>query len=188
MSYILHRYYVQSWSFYQLYGKPGNSVQNSKGMVHPGGNFERGWCIRIPNLTRLGIYLILPKLFINFFKCSPTDNTNIKKFLLFQYVSIAHDTGYRVVIVEPQTSWKLSISELTRRNHHNVTEERLRELLSEFDKVFALYYGWFLSGDSSKTLKDRMLKVLRDCCENIPSFQDSFVRDSSQEQDEPTSK
>ena len=52
-----------------VYGKPGNSVENSKGMVHPGGNFERGWCtqIRIPNLTRLGIYLILIKLFINFF-------------------------------------------------------------------------------------------------------------------------
>ena len=149
---------------------------------------EAGALIRIPYLTRLGIYLILPKLFINFFKCSPTDNTNIKKFLLFQYVSIAHDTGYRVVIVEPKTSWKLSISELTQQNHHNVTEERLRELLSEFDKVFALYYGWFLSGDSSTTLKHRMIKVLRDCCENIPSFQNSFVRDSSLEQDEPTSK
>lgn len=149
---------------------------------------EAGVLIRIPNFTRLGIYLILPKVFIIFFECSSTDNTNIKKFLLFQYVSIAHDTGYRVVLVEPKTSWKLSISELTRLNHHNVTEERLRELLSEFDKVFALYYGWFLSGDSSKTLKDRMLKVVRDCCENISSFQNSFVRDNSQEQDEPTSK
>lgn len=162
---------------------------------------QREWCILVGILKEAGAlkleFLIWPgwafiwswqNCLLIFFKCSPTDNTNIKKFLLFQYVSIAHDTGYRVVIVEPKTSWKLSISELTRRNHHNVTEERLRELLSEFDKVFALYYGWFLSGDSSKTLKDRMLKVLRDCCENIPSFQNSFVRDSSQEQDEPTSK
>ena len=28
-----------TWSAYDLYGKPGNSGENSNGTVHPGGNF-----------------------------------------------------------------------------------------------------------------------------------------------------
>ena len=30
---------VMSVSVYHLYGKPGNSRENSNGMVHPGGNY-----------------------------------------------------------------------------------------------------------------------------------------------------
>ena len=31
----------QTYSAYHLYGKPGNSGENSNGTVHPGGNFPR---------------------------------------------------------------------------------------------------------------------------------------------------
>ena len=110
-----------------------------------------------------------------------TDNTNIKKKLLCSYVSIAHSTGYHIVLVEPKTSWKYSISDLAQKNHHNVTEEILREQLSEFEQIVAVYYGWFLSEDSSRTLKDRMFKVLSDCCVKIPSFKNSLVEDTGQD-------
>ena len=35
----LLRFATQTRSAYHLYGKPGNSAENSNGTVHPGGNF-----------------------------------------------------------------------------------------------------------------------------------------------------
>ena len=103
------------------------------------------------------------------------DNTNIEKRLPYNYVTIAHNAGYYVVLVEPRTSWKYSITDLAVKNHHKVTEDILREQLSKFQQIIAIYYGWFSSAETSRTLKDRMFEVLSDCLEKIPSFKDRLV-------------
>lgn len=110
------------------------------------------------------------------------DNTNTKESSLYKYVDIARSTGYHVVLVEPKTSWKYNIFELALKNHHKVSEEVLRELLSEFHQTIAVYYGWFLSESSARTLKDRMFEVLNDCCVRIPSFKDDLITTMASQQ------
>lgn len=110
------------------------------------------------------------------------DNTSIKKRLLYRYVAIARSNVYYVVLVEPKTSWRYSICELALKNHHNVTEEILMEQLSEFEQIIAVYYGWFLSEDNARTLKERMFKVLTDCFDKIPSFRDDLAKESQQDE------
>ena len=107
---------------------------------------------------------------------------NIKKTLLYDYVDIARSAGYYVVLVEPKTSWKYNISDLALRNHHKVSEEVLGELLAEFEQIIAVYYGWFLSENSSKALKDGLFGVLNECCTKIPSFKDVHGNNSVQDE------
>lgn len=92
--------------------------------------------------------------------------------MLYNYISIAHNARYSVVLVEPRTSWKYSVSECALRNHHKVTEDILREQLSKLQPMNALYYGWFPSDESARTLKDSMLTMLSDCLSKIPSFKE----------------
>ena len=101
--------------------------------------------------------------------------------MLYNYISIAHDARYCVVLVEPRTSWKYSITDCALKNHHKVTEDILREQLSKFQQINALYYGWFPSEENSRTLKDSMLTMFSDCLANISSFRDSLVKDSQED-------
>lgn len=111
----------------------------------------------------------------------PTDNVNIKRKFLYRYLAIARNTGYYVILVEPKTSWKYSISDLALNNHCQATEQMLREQLAEFERIIiAIYYGWFVSEDNSSTLKDKMFEMLHECCTKIHSFKDDFVKDSQQ--------
>lgn len=81
-----------------------------------------------------------------------------------------------MVLVEPRTWWKYNITELAVRNLHDVTEVTLRDLMSKFKQMFAVYYGWFPSEEKLGTLKDCMLQVLRDCMGKIPSFRDQLAK------------
>ena len=87
-----------------------------------------------------------------------------------------------MVLVEPRTHWKYNITELTLKNHHNVTEDILRELLSKFQEIITIYYGWFPSEEKSRSLKDCMLQVLSDCLAKIPSFKDHLVKKNHQDE------
>lgn len=107
---------------------------------------------------------------------------------MYKYVDIARSTGYHAVLVEPKTSWKYNILDLALKNHHKVSEEVLRELLSEFHQIIAVYYGWFLSESSARTLKDRMFEVLNDCYERIPSFKDDLITTMASQQYESEGK
>lgn len=111
-----------------------------------------------------------------------TDNTNVEKRMLYNYVSKAHNARYCVVLVEPRTSWKYSVSDCALKNHHNVTEDILQEQLSKFQQINALYYGWFPSEENSRTLKDSMLRMFSDCLAKIPSFKDYLVNDNQEDE------
>ncbi|XP_068711071.1 2',3'-cyclic-nucleotide 3'-phosphodiesterase-like isoform X1 [Montipora foliosa] len=102
------------------------------------------------------------------------DNTNIKKRLLYWYIDTARSNGYYVVLVEPETSWKYNISELALKNHHQVSEEILRRMCSEFEQIIAKYYGWFPSENCARTIKYRMMEAINGCCATIPLFQDDL--------------
>lgn len=104
------------------------------------------------------------------------DNTNVDSRKLSKYITIAYNTCYHVVLVEPRTWWKYNITELAVRNLHDVTEVTLRDLMSKFKQMFAVYYGWFPSEEKLGTLKDCMLQVLRDCMGKIPSFRDQLAK------------
>lgn len=134
----------------------------------------------IPTKSTLQIRKLV--LVLNRECCFSLDNTNTKESSLYKYVDIARSTGYHVVLVEPKTSWKYNIFELALKNHHKVSEEVLRELLSEFHQTIAVYYGWFLSESSARTLKDRMFEVLNDCCVRIPSFKDDLITTMASQQ------
>ena len=56
------------------------------------------------------------------------------------------------------------------------------EQLSEFEQIIAVYYGWFLSEDNARTLKERMFKVLTDCFDKIPSFRGDLAKESQQDE------
>lgn len=114
------------------------------------------------------------------------DNTNVDKRMLYNYVSIAHDAHYCVVLVEPRTSWKYSVTDCALKNHHKVTVDILCEQLSKFQQINAIYYGWFPSEENSRTLKESMLRMLNDCLDKIPSFKDCLVEGSQDEQGFPS--
>ena len=102
--------------------------------------------------------------------------------MLYNYVSIAHDARYCVVVVEPRTSWKYSVTDCAVKNHHNVTVDILSEQLSKFQQINAFYYGWFPSEENSRTLKDSMLRMMNDCLEKIPSFKDCLVKGNQEDE------
>ena len=102
--------------------------------------------------------------------------------MLYNYVSIAHDAHYSVVLVEPRTSWKYSVTDCAIKNHHKVTVDILLEQLSKFQQINAIYYGWFPSEENSRTLKDSMLRMMNDCLEKIPSFKDCLVEDGQDDE------
>lgn len=105
------------------------------------------------------------------------DDTNIRKELLYWYIDAARSYDYFVVLVEPKTTWRYSISDLILKTHHQVSKEILEEMWSTFDQIIAKYYGWFLSENGVQTLKDRMFEMIDECCETItPSFKDDFQK------------
>lgn len=115
------------------------------------------------------------------------DDTNIRKELLYWYIDAARSYDYFVVLVEPKTTWRYSISDLMLKTHHQVSKEILEEMWSKFDQIIAKYYGWFLSENGVQTLKERMFEMIDECCETItPSFKDDFQKlDNSQDGKEP---
>ena len=86
------------------------------------------------------------------------------------------------MVVEPKTSWKHNVVELTLRNKHSVAEYDMRRMLSKFDPLIAVYYGWFLSRQDSQILRNGMQDILMECLTRIPSFRDSLVNNHQKEQ------
>ena len=60
------------------------------------------------------------------------DNTNLERWESKPYVELADRYGYQVRIAEPHTPWRLDVDELTRRNRHGVTRERIQEMVNAY--------------------------------------------------------
>lgn len=61
------------------------------------------------------------------------DNTNMKWWEMFPYFKNAVKNGYVIKILEPNTPWKISVLKLAQRNKHNVDQEAIARMLSNFE-------------------------------------------------------
>lgn len=61
------------------------------------------------------------------------DNTNMKWWEMFPYFKNAVKNGYVIKILEPNTPWKISVSKLAQRNKHNVDQEAIARMLSNYE-------------------------------------------------------
>lgn len=60
------------------------------------------------------------------------DNTNIKLWEMFPYVTEAVKNGYVLHLLEPNTPWNRDASELVDKNQHNVPMEKIEKSLKNF--------------------------------------------------------
>ncbi len=102
------------------------------------------------------------------------DNTNVLRWEMGSYFKTANIRGYRVVLAEPKTPWRMDPKELAERNSHNVPEETIRKRLGEFQVVIPTYYAWFLSTRDSKALSSYGRRFLVRCLEQCADFRHDF--------------
>ncbi|KAJ1214790.1 hypothetical protein NDU88_002401 [Pleurodeles waltl] len=62
------------------------------------------------------------------------DNTNLHAWEMKPYVAMAVKHKYTVAFREPDTWWKYKPKELERRNIHGVTQEKIRRMLSSYER------------------------------------------------------
>lgn len=61
------------------------------------------------------------------------DNTNIRVWEMYAYVTVAVTHGYVVEILEPTTPWARSAGKLAQRNIHNVPKDKLQKMLQNYE-------------------------------------------------------
>ena len=61
------------------------------------------------------------------------DNTTIRATDATRYVRLARTFGYRIVVREPDTWWRFDVTELAKRNRHNVPEHVIRAMLRQWE-------------------------------------------------------
>ncbi|CAH0553806.1 unnamed protein product [Brassicogethes aeneus] len=62
------------------------------------------------------------------------DNTNKQMWEMKPYAGMGTDFGYILRILEPDTHWCFNEKELAKRNLHNVSKQRISELIDRFEK------------------------------------------------------
>ena len=102
------------------------------------------------------------------------DNTNIRRWEMGHYYSIAQQNGYIVVVVTPHTSWLLQPTELAARSAHGLTLQQCQRKVQDFQETHPYYWAWFLSRrDSDKLLKlahrffDECVSRIPDCAQQL---------------------
>ncbi len=63
------------------------------------------------------------------------DNTNLSPRVCRPFVLLAHDAGYSVVFLEPNTPWAWDIDELFKRNEHGVPRKSLEAMLLAYQPI-----------------------------------------------------
>ncbi|XP_058449672.1 NEDD4-binding protein 2 [Malaya genurostris] len=61
------------------------------------------------------------------------DNTNIKLWEMYAYVSIAAEYGYHLEVMEPVTHWKNNAKRLAAKNIHEVPEHKIKVILGNYE-------------------------------------------------------
>ncbi|KAM5180406.1 NEDD4-binding protein 2-like 1 [Mantella aurantiaca] len=61
------------------------------------------------------------------------DNTNILAWHMRPYAVMALENAYRVIFLEPDTHWKFNVRELTRRNSHGVSREKIQRMKDAYE-------------------------------------------------------
>jgi predicted kinase len=103
------------------------------------------------------------------------DNTNVKRWEMGNYLSLALSNNYAVVIVRPKTSWCNNPEKLAEFNEHGVTADIIRAKLRTFEEITPLYFGWFISEEQSNTLYNLARKSLDECIKLFPQLKDLLL-------------
>ncbi|XP_046543018.1 LOW QUALITY PROTEIN: 2',3'-cyclic-nucleotide 3'-phosphodiesterase-like [Haliotis rubra] len=98
------------------------------------------------------------------------DNTNVRHWEMHFYLNLAHRTNYTAITVIPKTSWRFSPDVLARRNKHGVSEHILREKVHQFENKAPVYYGWFLTEESSKYIRFIAKHLYEECRKHFPDY------------------
>ncbi|XP_067686437.1 2',3'-cyclic-nucleotide 3'-phosphodiesterase-like isoform X2 [Haliotis asinina] len=98
------------------------------------------------------------------------DNTNVRHWEMQFYLNLAHQTNYTVIIVIPKTSWRFRPDVLARRNKHGVGEDILREKVHQFENKAPVYYGWFLTEESSKDVRFIAKHLYEECQKHFSDY------------------
>lgn len=61
------------------------------------------------------------------------DNVNNTSYAARAYVRAAQKYGYEVEFAESDTPWRFNVEELAKRNKHNVPQERIQEMLDDWE-------------------------------------------------------
>lgn len=61
------------------------------------------------------------------------DNTNMKWWEMFPYFKIAVQNNYIIKMLEPNTPWRISVGKLARRNKHNVDQDSIARMLTNYE-------------------------------------------------------
>lgn len=62
------------------------------------------------------------------------DNTNLEYWEMQPYILLGKNMGYTIEILEPFTSWAFKVNELAKRNTHGVPKEKIKSMLTRYDK------------------------------------------------------
>ncbi|EHB02823.1 2',3'-cyclic-nucleotide 3'-phosphodiesterase, partial [Heterocephalus glaber] len=82
------------------------------------------------------------------------DDTNHEAERLQQLFDLADQYQYQVLLVQPQTVWRLDCTQLAEKNQWQLSADDLRKLKPGLEKDFLpLYFGWFLTKKSSEALR-----------------------------------
>ncbi|XP_006006438.1 2',3'-cyclic-nucleotide 3'-phosphodiesterase isoform X1 [Latimeria chalumnae] len=82
------------------------------------------------------------------------DDTNHDKERLDYLFDTADKYQYSVLIVEPKTEWKMDCKTLVEKSHWDPSVEVVEKMKLSFEEpLLPLYFGWFLSKDSSQELQ-----------------------------------
>jgi len=101
------------------------------------------------------------------------DNTNVKRWEMAPYYSMAEKFRYLVVLVEPRTPWKFDVEQLVARNSHGVELNVLQKRRNEYETIIPRYFGLFLNrGDSVSLLQQSKELLLRALLCSKDFFQD----------------
>jgi len=110
------------------------------------------------------------------------DNTNVKVWNMRAYFQLAEkcpDKSYRVIVLEPQTTWALDPFTLVLKNKHSVTVDVLSKRISSYETLVPIYYAWFLSEHESSLLLKKSLELLKLCLESCEEFLQDFYKFST---------
>ena len=97
------------------------------------------------------------------------------------YFEMAHNFNYIVILIEPETPWKNDLSELAKRNEHNVSYETLHIMKENFQLIIPYYFGWFLPCDDSANIKRQAEMAVKHCfrvstfCESLSHDEDNIL-------------
>ena len=67
-----------------------------------------------------------------------TDGTNTMAWEMKPYVQAGVENNYRIILVEPDTSWKMNVEELSRRTKHKVPIEHIQRMKDRWQSNLTL--------------------------------------------------